>query len=730
MKPAGVATVALDQVTATLPATALITIIGNPNSGKSTLFNKLTGLRQKTANFPGVTVEKHSGLMSVDGRSIELIDLPGTFSLSVHSADEQVAVDVLLGRVRGTRPPDGVLVVADATRLYQGLFLVEQVLDLGLPVVLALTMVDVATAQGTRIDFERLSHHLGGIPVCPVVALSGAGIPALKQQLVRAIHAGSWSGKSYWPQLRTAAEQLRTALGESADALPVFEAERVIIDGELASFSQRHGLAPEFVAPRLTQVRQELCGATPPLAAEARERYTRIQGLLPEVITAAPILSLWNARLAAWLNRPLPASILFLVVMALVFQAVFAWATPVMDLIDAAVGATGEFLRAHLPPGLLASLLVDGVIAGVGSVVIFLPQILILFFFIIVLEDTGYIARAAFLVDRAMAAVGLSGQSVIPMLSCFACAVPGIMAARVIPDRRDRIATIMAAPFMTCSARLPVYALLIAAFIPDREIGAINLQGLVLLGLYLLGIAGGVTTAFLLKRTALHGPKPTFVLALPEFRIPSWRGLALRLLDRARVFLRRAGTVIFLVSVVVWALSTFPRSDSIEAERVASRAEATQTFAAADLERALVRIDNQAAAAQLEQSWLGRLGHGVAPIFKPLGWDWRISAAVLASFPAREVVIAVLGTIYAVGAEADTANIAAQFRSATWPDGAPVFTLPMVCGLLIFYALCLQCAATLAVIKRETNSWRWPIFAWSYMTTLGYVGALLVNQLG
>jgi ferrous iron transport protein B len=401
-----------------------------------------------------------------------------------------------------------------------------------------------------------------------------------------------------------------------------------------------------------------------------------------------------------------------------------------MDAIDATASGLAGWLGGVLPAGAVASFITDGVIAGVGSVIVFLPQILILFLFIIMLEDSGYLARAAFLMDRLMRGVGLSGQSVIPMLSSFACAVPAIMATRVIPNRRDRIATILAAPFMTCSARLPVYALLIAAFVPSRSVGWFNLQGLVLLGLYLLGIAGGLATAWLLKRSALRGPKPQFALALPEFRWPNPQTVAIKLLDRARVFLRRAGTVIFTVAIIVWALAYFPRSAEVESTRAAATAQAHTRVSGAELDAELIRIENRAAAAQLEQSLLGRAGHAIAPLFRPLGWDWRVSAAVIAGFPAREVVVAVMGTIYAVGAEAEEASLAGKLRSATWPDGALIFTLPMVLGLLVFYAWCLQCAATIAVIRRETNSWRWPVFAWTYMTALGYTGALLIYQIG
>jgi ferrous iron transport protein B len=368
----------------------------------------------------------------------------------------------------------------------------------------------------------------------------------------------------------------------------------------------------------------------------------------------------------------------------------------------------------------VSSFIADGVIAGVGSVIIFLPQILILFLFIIILEDTGYLARTSFLMDRVMRSVGLSGQSVIPMLSSFACAVPSIMATRVIPNRRDRIATIMAAPFMTCSARLPIYALLIAAFVPDQSVGIMNLQGLVLFVLYMLGILGGLGTALLLKSTALKGPKPQFVLALPEFRTPNLQTVAIKLFDRARIFLKRAGSVIFVVAILVWTLAYFPRMDVSQYE--------SRTISAESVGQA--NISNSQAAAQMEQSWLGRIGRTIEPVFKPLGWDWRVSSAVVAGFPAREVIVAVMGTIYAVGSDADEKSLSEKLRAAQWPDGRLIFTLPMVLGLLVFYAWCLQCAATLATIRRETNSWRWPIFAWTYMTSIGYFGALVVYQVG
>jgi ferrous iron transport protein B len=530
-----------------------------------------------------------------------------------------------------------------------------------------------------------------------------------------------------WPELTAAARTLAAGSGED---IRLAEVERLLVDGPSEArqgFLERLGDGAE---ERLHALRRELFGDEPPLAMEARLRYRWVRSVLDEVVQHAPPFYGWQARITAWLNRPLPGTIGLFLVMAIVFQAVFAWATPIMDLIDSATAVLGAHVNAAFGDGAVASLISDGVIAGVGSVIIFLPQILILFLFIILLEDSGYLARAAYLMDRAMRSVGLSGQSIIPMISSFACAVPGIMATRVIPNRRDRIATILAAPFMTCSARLPVYALLIAAFVPAKKFGFMNLQGLVLLGLYMFGIIMGILTALLIRQTALRGPKPPFALMLPAFRRPNVRTVLMQLLGRAKVFLYRAGTVIFSVAVVVWALAYYPRSADV-APFVAERQQVAEaTLASEQLDAALAAIDNEAAALQLEQSWLGRAGHFVEPVFAPLGWDWRVSSAVIAGFPAREVVVAVLGTVYAVGDEADEATLSGRLKSARWPDGSPVFTLPMVLGLLVFYACCLQCAATLAVIRRETNTWRWPAFAWIYMTSIGYLGALLVYQLG
>lgn len=702
---------------------ANIAVVGTPNSGKSTLFNRLTGLRQKIGNYPGVTVERHVGLLRDSERRIELIDLPGTHGLSAHSLEEQATVDAVFGHLEGSPAPAGLLVILDASNLYQGLYLAQQMLELELPSVVALTMVDAAEAAGTRIDIEVLSTVLGGVPVLPVVATTGKGIDALVEALESLSEQEPLAPVNAWPELQAAAHDLVERTG-----LPPALVARALIDDDTKATRHVQAHLDEAGRGSLAAARRELFGDEPPVATEARRRYSWVRDTLQSVQVQGSKRRSLLARTAAFLNRPWPGTIGLFVVMLVVFQAVFAWATPFMDIIDESSAALGALVHANFGDGWFASLIADGVIAGVGSVVIFLPQILILFTFIILLEDSGYLARAAYLMDRVMRSVGLSGQSIIPMISSFACAVPGIMATRVIPNRRDRIATILAAPFMTCSARLPVYALLIAAFVPQQSVGFLNLQGLVLFGLYVFGIVMGILTAFLIRQTALRGPRPAFALMLPEFRRPNLRTVAMQLLARARVFLYRAGTVIFAVAVVVWVLVYFPRlpADDLDAFRGA----AARTLSVDEQSLTEQELENFAAARQLEQSFLGRAGKVVEPVFRPLGWDWRVSSAVIAGFPAREVVIAVLGTVYAVGDEADEATLSSRLRASTWPDGRPIFTLPMVIGLMIFYALCLQCAATIAVIRRETNSWRWPLFAWSYMTTLGYLGALLAYQLG
>ncbi|HJP04430.1 MAG: ferrous iron transport protein B [Chromatiales bacterium] len=713
-----------------LPDNASIVVVGNPNTGKSTLFNNLTGLRQKTANYPGVTVERRTGVFRLPKGEVTLIDLPGAYSLAAHSPDELIATDVLLGKIDDLPLPHAVLIVIDAANLRRNLFMTTQILEIGLPVVIALNMIDLAEKRGIHIDAKELAARLKAT-VVPVVAGSNEGSAALSEALQKAINETPAERPPLLPKLRAAAQELADDLGKLGAKPALLDAERAIVDAGGTAEERLTELAGDRTETLLGDIRERLNPEGSVAALEARTRYAWIEAVVRDVETRTDRKRTAVDFIDKATSHPLIGAILFFVIMATVFQAVFSWAGPIMDMIDDTAAALGDLVNANLPEGAIASLIVDGVIAGVGSVIIFLPQILILFAFIIFLEDSGYMARAAFLMDRLMRACGLSGQSFIPMLSSFACAVPGIMATRVIPNPRDRLCTMLAAPFMTCSARLPVYALLIAAFVPDARYGFLNLQGLVLFGLYMLGIFGGIFTALIMKRFAFGGPTPTFLIEIPPYRLPNLKSMGIRLLDRGRIFLYRAGTIIFTVAVVVWALVYFPRPAELLDGFDAQRTQAVAQFAGTELQERIAKIDNQEAAALLENSYLGRAGQTVQPVFAPLGWDWKVTAGVIASFPAREVVVAVLGTIYAVGNDVDETDtrLLNRLQNATHPDGTPVFTTGMAIGIMIFFAFCLQCMATVAIMRRETNTWKWPISAWFYMTGLGYLGALLAYQL-
>ncbi|MBI4694748.1 MAG: ferrous iron transport protein B [Gammaproteobacteria bacterium] len=693
-------------------APVLVTL-GNPNTGKSTLFNALTGLKQKVGNFPGVTVEHVVGAMRLGERDVSVVDLPGTYSISAQSPDEIVAVDVLQGRVAEIGVPDAVLLIVDATNLRRNLFLASQVLEMELPVVVALNMTDLATTQGISIDVPGLAAALG-VPVVPIVAAKSLGLGELKAALLDAIERGEPARLRLNAAIHEAARAFAAEMTAAGHPLRRPEAERILIDR--GGFAEKRLLAATWpvLEERLATIRAGLAQGRDLATLEARDRYGWINQIVGRVEQRGPAPRNWGQFADRWLNHPVYGALLFLFAMAAVFQSVFAGAAPIMTAIDRGTRGLSAGVLARLEAGVLSSFLVDGVIAGVGSVVVFLPQILILFAFIILLEDSGYMSRAAFLVDRLMRWCGLSGQSFIPMLSSFACAVPGIMGTRVIGNYRDRLVTILAAPFMTCSARLPIYTLLISAFVPDHRYlgGLVNLQGLVLLAFYLLGIVGAVGTAFLINKTFLRGPPTRFLLEMPPYRLPNARSLVIKLVSRVKIFLKRAGTMIFGVAILVWALATFPR---------------------ADISRDAARPTAHAATVQLEQSYLARVSRSVSPLFAPLGWDWKVTAAVLASFPAREVVIAVLGTLYAVENNQNAgpdATLISRMKEARRPDGTPMFSLPMALGLMMFYALCLQCVSTIAVMRRETNGWRWPAIAWSYMTALGYLGAFACYQLG
>lgn len=744
------------NASATISAGRAITrvaLIGNPNTGKSTLFSALVGIHQHVGNYPGVTVEKKLGRLRIGAEEFEIIDLPGLYSLAVRSRDEQVALDVLLGRIDADRPVDVILCVVDAGNLCRNLYLLSQILDLGRPVVVAVNMIDVAQRRGMEVDCALLERRLG-VPVIATQAHRAVGIEEIKKALLRVRGSEPPQPAPIFPAVF---EQEADLLENAFDScgMPQCVCRRLrrgLVRRMLLDVHGRmHELIDETSHPRfrdlLDRARTRLGRAGVELpGVEPHSRYAWAQRLLDGVVVARfPVAETLSDRIDRLVTHPVAGLAVFAVVMAVVFQAVFLGAAPLVDALSACVEIASELAQRALPEGALRDLMVGGVIAGVGSVIVFVPQIAILFVFIALLEDCGYMARAAFLMDRVMMRIGLSGKSFIPMLSSFACAVPGIMATRVIEDERDRLATILAAPLLTCSARLPVYALFIGAFIPDQRwlFGTIGLQGLVLGGLYLLGISAAVATALLLKRTVLRGETPPLLLELPGYKLPSLYVVVMRVWQRVWVFLRTAGTLILAISVLVWAALYFPRNTAtvqpLLEERQAIEAQLAEWPSASSIEdsqRAALqqRVDELARAIDIEyqqHSILAMAGRWIEPVVRPLGWDWRIGCAVLASFPAREVVVATLGVMFRFEGEAaeeeqSVLRLATHLRSIQREgSNAPVFDLPVALSIMVFFALCAQCAATLAVIGRETNSWRWPLFAFGYMTALAYFGAMI-----
>jgi len=710
---------------AAMPRTLNVACIGNPNTGKSTLFSALTGLHARIGNFPGVTVEKKLGWFEHDQCKVQLIDLPGTYSLSPRTLDEMVSVDVLLGRQTDVGPIDAVLCITDASNLERHLYVVSQVLDLGLPVVLVLNMWDVARERGLTIDVPELERRLG-VPVVICEAHRKQNIAAIKAAIVQCVDAPVTQRPPLFPTgFYDEARQIRQQFGGNSRPLYVFE--RLLLDP--GGYIEQH-LVQEFGASLATAVvgareRLKQSGCRIP-SVEAKLRYAWARDMLTGVVTA-PVQSVqtWSDRIDRWLTHRFVGMGIFCLIMFVVFQTIYSGAAPLMDLIETVQGWLSDQISQVVPPGPLQSLLVDGMVAGVGGVVVFLPQIVLLFLFIALLEDCGYMARAAFLMDKLMTKVGLSGKSFVPLMSSFACAIPGIMATRVIENRRDRMTTILVAPLMSCSARLPVYVLMIGAFIPATYVwGWLPLQGTVLFVMTFLGAVVAVPVAWLLKKTLFRGETPPFVMELPGYKWPSPGIVFHRVYDRAKSFLVRAGTLIFATNVLIWALSYFP-GDHAQELKLRAAVEADPSDAA-------VTALNMESERLLSNSYLGRAGKLIEPAVQPLGWDWRIGVGVIASFPAREVIVATLGTIYSLGSDVDeeSSGLQAAMQQATWPDGRPIFTIPVALSIMVFFALCAQCAATLMVIVRETNHWGWALFTFAYMTGLAYAGAWITMQIG
>ncbi len=718
----------------TCTRTLTVALVGNPNAGKTTLFNALAGLRQRVGNYPGVTVEMAKGRCRAGDVEMHLVDLPGTYSLAARSPDESVAVNLLLGRVAGEEQPDVIVAVVDASNLDRHLYLVTQLCELGRPVVVALNMIDVADKQGVKIDISRLAE-LVELPIIPIQANRAKGLDNLTAAIQQAANDGDVPPTVPFPEMfDKEADRLAARLPD----VPAFLIRRLILDVGGQAEAQAASTHGRELVDEVAAVRKRLAAADCPVpAVEARARYSWIRKATTVAVTrpAQPPASATD-RIDRIVTHRVWGTLIFLVVMALVFQSIFTAAVPAMDVINAGKDWLADIVRNHMPAGPLSSLIADGIVEGVGSVVVFLPQILILFGFLAILEDCGYMARAAFLMDKLMSKAGLSGRSFIPLLSSVACAIPGVMATRVIEQPRDRLATILVAPLMSCSARLPVYALLTSAFLTVGH--AWWVPGVTLFGLYMLGFVLAPLVAWSLKRTLLRGPTPSFVMEMPQYQWPSLRSVVYRMYDRAKAFLVRAGTFILASMVLVWALLYFPSYDLNGQSYDMRLTEMRHQFddfhgdAKTQIERQIDEVNGE----WRRQSYLGRVGRLIEPAVKPLGWDWKIGMAAVASFPAREVVVGVLGQIYNLGRKGDDElqePLGQALREATWHDehgGRPVFSVATALSLMVFFALCCQCASTLAVIRRETGSWKWPAFAFTYMTVLAYVGALVVYQIG
>jgi ferrous iron transport protein B len=733
-----------------------VALTGNPNCGKTTLFNALTGLRAKVGNYAGVTVERKEGRMKgvLDGREVWVLDLPGSYSLSPQSLDEEVARDVLFGRLDDVPVPDVVVVVVDASNLERNLYYAMQVIELGRPTVVALNMSDVAEQNGHWIDTSRLSERLG-VPVARVVASLGEGMDKLRPLILEGLELRRGPRDTPWfcrlpgPMDR----ELESVVEGVVAAFPQIRAAAraeglLLLSDEKAGDRRRYPVELQRVVGE-ARVRLEAAGvdwrgaaieSRYERASEIHDAVTREEGVGGETL---------SDRLDRVVTHRWWGPLIFLGIMGLMFQSLFSFAQWPMEGMELGVAWIGGVIGGLLGPGELRGLLVDGVVAGVGAVLVFLPQILLLFLFIGLLEDSGYMARAAFLMDRLMSKVGLHGKSFIPMLSSFACAIPGVMATRTIETPRDRLVTILVAPLMSCAARLPVYALLIGACIPDERVfGFVRLQGLTMLGMYLLGIVVALLMAWLFKKTLLRGETPLLILELPPYRKPVFRIVLRHMWERGKIFIHRAGTVILGISIVLWFLASYPRNEALgeyyDGLRTSIEAAGAVGMSAADeadaerirawFQEQLVELDREEAGERLRESYAGRLGRSIEPFIRPLGFDWKIGIGILASFAAREVFVSTMSTVYSVGGVEETvegvSGLAETLRSQTGPDGEPVYTIVVGLALMVFYVFALQCVSTVAIVRRETNSWRWPLFQWLYMAILAWGMAFLTFQVG
>lgn len=699
-----------------------IALIGNPNAGKTSLFNALTGSRQKVGNYPGVTVERIAGISRIGSDDVAVVDVPGLYSLTPVSTDEEVAI-AALDDPEST--PDVLVYVMDATNLERNLFLFSQLADIDKPVVVALTLTDVLERSGHKIDLAVLASHLG-CEVVPVVAHKGLGVPELKEAIQRALEDGR-EGLELdvgFPRIvLDAADRVVEHMNRAGVALGRREARCVLLDDH-CSTADRFKDIPELWKV-IAQERKTVLGThAQAKTIDAQTRYAWASRVRKDAVFEPEVKRRSKTdRIDAFLTHRFFGLLFFLGVMYIVFQSIYTFAAPLMDMIeglkDAIAGGVSPLL-ASMP--VLQSLVVDGIIEGVGSVLVFIPQIAILFFFISVLEGTGYLARAAFLMDKLLGWCGLNGRAFIPLLSSFACAVPGIMSARVMPDQKSRLLTVLVAPLMSCSARLPVYVLLIGAVI-EPKFGPVW-AGVSLFLMHFVGLFVAIPVVTILNKGVLKGTRLPFMLELPKYQWPKWRDVFLTIVSRLKVFVSTAGTIIFAMSVIIWALLYFPRGDEAQYKTEYQNLPAARQEA--------LSFDNFSSMRQREDSILGHFGKTIEPVFRPAGFDWRLTTAILAAFPAREVVVPAMGILFGDGQSADetSPDLRTSMVQATWPDGRPLMTFWTSLSLMVFFALCAQCMATLAAIRRETNSWKWALFSFTYMTTLAYLAAVAVQFVG
>lgn len=696
-----------------------IALVGNPNTGKSTIFNALTGLRQKIANYPGITVERKIGTAIIGGVLHKVIDLPGTYSLNYKKIDERIAYETLIGSYEHEEIPDLVLIVVDSSNLDRNLYLATQVMDLNIPVMLVLNMTDVAEDRGITINAAAISETLE-IPVVSISAKNKSDIDILKNEIQKFDLEVPRPLK--WVPNETLHEAMKLVIDEWVkpytnipERAHYIEALRLISEGEfIGAFYtfDKAEIGKKVIAKARGIIEQE--GGNP-MATEVLRRYNFIGECTADASKQTKQFEKTiTDRIDEVVTHKVAGPIIFTLVLLFMFQAIFSWATPFMDMIDFLFVEGGAWVSEALPPGMLNDLLVEGVIAGLGGVVIFLPQILFLFFFIYVLEGTGYMARAAFVMDGFMTKVGLHGRSVVPLMSGFACAIPGIMAARTIENWRDRIITIMVLPLMACSARLPVYALLIAAFIPPTTVlGVLTLQGITFFGLYIFGILIAIFAAAVMKKIFPSGQQTPFIMELPSYKMPKWSVVFQNTAERGKVFITEAGKIIVAISIVLWFLASFPKVGNAEYEAEARNAETIESY-------------------QLRHSFAGTFGKFIEPAIEPLGFDWKIGISLLTSFAAREVMVGTLNTIYSIEeSDGENSSLKEKLINDINPEtGKPVFTVATAVSLMIFFALAMQCMSTIAIVKRETNSWKWPTAMFLYMTTLAYLCSFIAFQIG